>query len=154
MDTLPVSRDAEPRLRGTSQLFGRSAVLVALFCLASPALAGGNDAPDPAGDVQQFPATGQTTCYDSTGAIRCARTGQDGEIRRPHDYLRVLALPVPELHVVQPPDRRRARGVVPSKGPPRELAGAAEPIRRAQHVILLRSREASRAICGPHYLRP
>lgn len=37
MNTLHVSRDAEPsmRLRGASRLFGRSAVLVALFCLVS-----------------------------------------------------------------------------------------------------------------------
>jgi hypothetical protein len=31
---------------------------------------------------QKFPATGQTTCYDSTGnVIACAGTGQDGDIQ-------------------------------------------------------------------------
>jgi hypothetical protein len=32
--------------------------------------------------ADQFPATGQTTCYDSEGpVIPCAGTGQDGEIQ-------------------------------------------------------------------------
>jgi hypothetical protein len=31
---------------------------------------------------QKFPATGQTTCYDSAGTvIACAGTGQDGDIQ-------------------------------------------------------------------------
>lgn len=34
------------------------------------------------GKAQKFPATGQTTCWDSTGnVIPCAGTGQDGDIR-------------------------------------------------------------------------
>ena len=32
-------------------------------------------------DAQKFPATGQTTCFDSAGAIPCAGTGEDGEVR-------------------------------------------------------------------------
>jgi len=37
---------------------------------------------DTSGCVRAFPATGQTTCWDATGAmIPCAGTGQDGEVQ-------------------------------------------------------------------------
>ena len=50
-----------------------------LFLVVAVALATGCTATAPA---QKFSATGQTTCYDSIGAIiHCAGTGQDGEIR-------------------------------------------------------------------------
>ena len=49
-------------------------LVTGLLLLSGVAVAGDDD--------QKFPATGQTTCYDSGGnVIDCAGTGQDGEIR-------------------------------------------------------------------------
>src|SRR5205809_3679684 len=70
---------------------GVAAVAAVLVCWAGTALA----QPFPGGlpqcraqlsacqaAAQQFPATGQTTCSNSTGQfISCAGTGQDGEIQ-------------------------------------------------------------------------
>ena len=59
----------------------RRSLQSSLFLVVPAALALGWAATAAADDDQKFPSTGQTTCYDNTGAIPCAGTGQDGEIR-------------------------------------------------------------------------
>ena len=59
----------------------RRSLQSSLFLVVPAALALGWTATAAADDDQKFPSTGQTICYDSTGAFPCADTGQDGEIR-------------------------------------------------------------------------
>jgi hypothetical protein len=58
---------------------GIEALIESCFADLTAALAG---TPNPVCVPRAFPATGQTTCWDSAGAvIACAGTGQDGDIR-------------------------------------------------------------------------
>lgn len=66
------------RLRERSLL----GMVVAALALGWAATVAANDNQNNQKHNQKFPATGQTTCYDSAGTvIACAGTGQDGDIR-------------------------------------------------------------------------
>jgi hypothetical protein len=72
---------AEQQAGGACPTEGDAAAIEALLdaCVGDVAAALSGSPPPP---CQQFPATGQTTCWDGTGnVISCAGTGQDGEIQ-------------------------------------------------------------------------
>jgi uncharacterized protein DUF1566 len=75
---------AEQRAGGACPTEGDAAAIEALLdaCVGDVAAALSGSSPPPPPSCQQFPATGQTTCWDSSGnVISCAGTGQDGEIQ-------------------------------------------------------------------------
>jgi hypothetical protein len=75
---------AERRAGGACPTEGDAAAIEALLdaCVGDVATALSGSPPPPPPPCQKFPATGQTTCWDSTGnVISCAGTRQDGEIQ-------------------------------------------------------------------------